>query len=120
MRTTLSKLIAAAVAFTVVLPALGDPLVYEMDMVTGKRRSGLRRTDVRAIGRFVRAVEGIDHHVQQIDGLNPPDVEVLTGRDYHNGDAVYLRKVGGRWTLIRKLRWRNLIEGDATSGTVIY
>ena len=96
MRAPFSNLIAAAVALTMVLPVLGDPLVYEIDMKTGKTRSGLTHADVGAICRFVQNVKGIDHDVQQIDGLRSPEVEVLTGRDCYRGDAlsIFGRSIG--------------------------
>jgi hypothetical protein len=90
MRLSPSYLVAVVVAVICVAPAAAlDPRVYEVDFVTGSQRSGLTKNDVREIRRFIRTIRGIDHNVQQIDGLQPAEVMVLTGRDYREGDVLY-------------------------------
>lgn len=111
----MSRVIAVLLFASVVCPATpskGRPIVmYLVDEKTGRQTGGLSDAQVDDIVQFIKTVRGIDHYVQEVDATSPPNVVVHTGRYRDgNGDLLYIRKHNGHWSIIKRAKWKLVVE----------
>ena len=102
---TLSITLFAAVIASSAMTASELPLLCEENLVTGHRRCGISRAQAREVMRFVRTIPGVSHQIITIDALDLPRAVITTGEPLKRGHTIFLRRVGRRWTVEKKVPW---------------
>lgn len=68
---------------------------------------GVTKKQAREILRFARSIPGIHHHIEFVDALEYPEVDVFAGpHEQLRGDHVRIRKEpDGHWKVLEKTAW---------------
>jgi hypothetical protein len=82
------------------------------------------QSQINEVVRFIAAIKGINHHVQEIHFDSTTNVEVTTGRRSYwdgvlpgahpdRGDKLRIQKTDGKWRVLAKSKWT--FDGHMTS-----
>ena len=78
-----------------------------IDSKRGTDTIGVTKRQTSEILQFVRTIPGIHRHIEFVDALKYPEVEVWTGpHGQVRGDYVRIRRERtGRWTVLERAVW---------------
>ena len=107
-RASVAVLIAIAIARQAAAGANWCPsFTHLVDMNTGSDTIGVTKQQAKEILKFARTIPGIHPHIEFVDAIKYPEVEVWAGpHEQLRGDYVRIRREpDGRWKVLEKTAW---------------